>query len=86
MPHRLELAGAASKDLVRLPHDMLARVRQAVDGLGDEPRPPGHVKLRPDGPYRIRVGDYRVLYDIDDAEQLVLVLRVRHRREVYRGR
>ena len=86
MPHRVEVAGAAARDLDRLPGDALARVREAVDGLAEQPRPPGCVKRRPNGPHRIRVGDYRVLYDIDDAARAVTVLRVRHRRDAYRGR
>lgn len=85
MPHRVEIAGAAIKVLARLPGDALARVSVVVDELAQHPRPPGCVKLRPNGPYRIRVGDYRVLYDIDDTTRLVTVLRVRHRRDAYRG-
>jgi mRNA interferase RelE/StbE len=85
MPHRIEVAGAGSKDLARLPSDLMPRLRQAIDSLADQPRPPGHIKLRPSGPYRIRVGEYRVLYDIDDADRVVTVLRVRHRRDAYRG-
>jgi mRNA interferase RelE/StbE len=84
MPHRVEVSGAAAQDLAALPRDVLTRVREAVDLLQDQPRPPGVKKLRPHGPHRIRVGDYRVLYDIHDAQKLVMILRVRHRREVYR--
>ena len=64
---------------------MKDRVRQAVRSLLKDPRPPGCKLLA--GPYqatwRIRVGDYRILYEVDDAADIVRVLRVRHRREAY---
>jgi mRNA interferase RelE/StbE len=53
--------------------------------LEDAPRPPGVVKLRNvENEWRIRVGDYRIIYEIDEDEQLVIVLRIAHRREAYR--
>jgi len=52
--------------------------------LADEPRPVGAVRLAGRDDYRIRVGDYRIVYAVDDAERLVLVSRIAHRREVYR--
>jgi mRNA interferase RelE/StbE len=60
------------------------RVREAIDALAEDPRPPGATKLAGRGDYRVRVGDYRVVYAVDDAERLVLVARIAHRREVYR--
>jgi mRNA interferase RelE/StbE len=86
MPHRTEVASAAAKDLARLPRDLLASVRGAIDSLSDQPRPHDSAKPRPNGPHRIRIGDYRVLYDVDDAQRVVTILRVRHRRDAYRGR
>ena len=58
----------------------------AIRALGETPRPRGARKLHgsPRDDYRIRVGDYRVLYEVDDAAQLVRIMRVRHRREAYR--
>jgi mRNA interferase RelE/StbE len=56
----------------------------AIDALADAPRPPGVVKLAGRDDYRVRVGDYRIVYAVDDAERLVLVARIAHRREVYR--
>jgi mRNA interferase RelE/StbE len=60
------------------------RIRAAIDLLAADPRPPGAVKLASRDDYRIRVGDYRIVYAVDDAERLVLVARIAHRREVYR--
>lgn len=58
----------------------------AVRALGAVPRPPGARKLQGSGrdDYRIRIGDYRVLYEVDDTARVVRIMRVRHRREAYR--
>ena len=61
------------------------RIAAAIDGLADDPRPRGSVKLAGRNDYRVRVGDYRIVYAVDDDERLVLVARIAHRREVYRG-
>ena len=61
------------------------RIVAKIRSLGDDPRPPGHEKLAGrEDQYRIRSGRYRVIYSIADAELLVFVVRVGHRREVYR--
>jgi mRNA interferase RelE/StbE len=60
------------------------RVREAIDALAGNPRPHGAVKLAGRDDYRIRVGDQRIVYAVDDAERLVIVARIAHRREVYR--
>lgn len=63
---------------------MRERVRDAIDALGAEPRPRGAGKLAGRDDFRIRVGDYRIVYGVDDAARIVLVARIAHRREVYR--
>lgn len=63
---------------------MRERVAAAIDALGAEPHPHGAVRLAGRDDYRIRVGDYRIVYAIDDEARLVLVARIAHRREVYR--
>lgn len=83
--YRLELDGRARRELNRLQGNILQRVLQAIADLPGNPRPPGCVPLKGQaGAYRIRVGDYRVLYDVDDAGQIINIWRVRHRRVVYR--
>lgn len=57
-------------------------IENAIDGFAADPRPPGAVKLAGRDDFRIRVGDYRIVYAVDDSEQLVLVARIGHRREV----
>ncbi len=68
----------------RLHGPLRDRIRAAVDGLAGEPRPAGAVKLAGRDDFRIRVGDYRIVYAIDDRDRVVLVARIAHRREVYR--
>lgn len=82
--YRLLLGPRAQKDLDRLVGETLMRVREALASLAGTPRPKGCVKLST-GAWRIRVGDIRVLYDIDDKARTVDVLRIKHRREIYRG-
>ena len=87
MTYEIELASAARRQLRRLPPAVQARLRPRIDALADEPRPPGSEKLTAEQDrYRIRVGDYRIIYEIHDRVLLVLVVEVGHRREVYRGR
>jgi mRNA interferase RelE/StbE len=68
----------------RLHGPLRDRIRAAVEGLGSNPRPIGAVKLAGRDDFRIRVGDYRIVYAIDDDDRIVLIARVAHRREVYR--
>jgi mRNA interferase RelE/StbE len=60
------------------------RVRDAIRALGQDPRPPGSRQLAGRDGWRLRVGDYGVIYDIDDAQHVVTVLHIGHRRDVYR--
>lgn len=62
------------------------RIQRHIDALATEPRPPGCVKMSGiERTYRIRVGDYRIIYEIRDNVLIVLVLRIGHRREAYRA-
>lgn len=83
--YQVLLERAAERDLRRLSADMHERVIGAIKDLAANPRPPGCRKLVGNqNDWRIRVGDYRVLYEIADTIRIVRVNRVRHRREVYR--
>jgi len=74
------------KEIADLPRQIRERVIQAVGDLATDPRPRSVRKLAGEmhGAWRIRVGDYRVLYDIDDDRQVIVILAVVHRREAYR--
>ena len=81
----IEFTRPAERDLRRLDRMMVPRVVQAIDALAQEPRPPGVRKLvGSEHTYRIRVGDYRVVYLLEDKAPGGLVVRIRHRGEVYR--
>ncbi len=72
------------KEFAALQPDTQRRVADAVSKLADNPLPPGHTKLRGSNDYRIRLGDYRVIYSLNPAAHLVRLLAVGHRREIYR--
>ena len=83
--YQVTFARSARKELQALQHDLAERILTAIEELASDPRPPGCRKLRDSGDlWRIRVGDYRVVYSIDDRERLVDVVLVRHRSDVYR--
>ncbi len=85
MPYTIALETAARRDLANLEHSVRDRLSEAITRLANNPRPPGckkivATKLR----YRIRVGDYRIIYEIYDASRQVSVKMIRHRSEAYR--
>jgi mRNA interferase RelE/StbE len=83
--YRLAILPAAVRDLRALPQTIMARVDARMQALADIPRPPGVQRLQDSPFWRVRVGDYRVIFAIDDTQQLVTIARVRHRRDAYRG-
>ena len=85
MSYRLRITETARRELCRLPTHVRERVRHSIRALADDPRPHGRKKLRGVDAYRTRVGDYRVIYDVDDALEAITILRIKHRREAYRG-
>ena len=83
--YRVRLSKRAIKDADRLPDPIWQRVLEALRALWKTPRPRDSLKLKGgEGFYRLRVGDYRILYDIDDTSQEIMILRIQHRREAYR--
>ena len=82
--YRVEIASRVAKELADLPKGVRLRIAMAIDALADDPRPPGAKKLTGHDAYRVRVGDYRILYEIADNVLVVLVVKVRHRKDVYR--
>ena len=83
--YEVYLEGAAERDLRKLSPEAFHRIIPRIQALAQDPRPAGCRKLvGSESDWRIRIGDYRVVYEIDDAEEVVRVFRVRHRREAYR--
>ena len=86
MPYTVSVERRAAKFLRALTDKRLYhRLREAIEGLVENQHPPGSVKLQgEDELYRVRVGDYRILYQIQDAVLVVLVVQIGHRRDIYR--
>jgi mRNA interferase RelE/StbE len=83
--YTIVFARSARKELEGLPESTALRILARIEALAGEPRPRGCCKLTgSDDLWRIRVGDYRVLYAIDDTERLVDIIAVRHRKDAYR--
>lgn len=75
---------SAVKELQALPKSILHRIIHRINDLGGEPRPSGAKKLAPSEFYRIRQGDYRIIYRILDDDRLVEIYKIGHRRDIYR--
>jgi mRNA interferase RelE/StbE len=74
----------AQRELAGLASDVYVRIRDAIQALAQDPRPQGHLKLTGRNGFRLRIGDYRVIYEIDDEQRVVTILHIGHRRDVYK--
>ncbi len=84
MSYTIVISKSVQKQIDNLPDDVVERVVEKIQNLASEPRPDGVVKLKGyDNEYRIRAGDYRIRYEIDDESQLVQILQCKHRKDVY---
>ncbi|MEA5447947.1 type II toxin-antitoxin system RelE/ParE family toxin [Leptolyngbya sp. CCNP1308] len=82
--YEIQFKSSAAKEFRKLSLEIKTRLQKAINALKAEPRPAGMKKLAgEDDLCRIRVGDYRVIYKIDDDIQLIMIMRIRHRREAY---
>jgi mRNA interferase RelE/StbE len=82
--YRIELRRSAYKDLKNIPIEYTNLIANHIDSLQENPRPHDSKKLKGDAGYSLRIGTYRVLYDIADKTQIVTIYRIKHRREAYR--
>ena len=82
--YSLRIKRSAAKELAGLPTQDRARIVTRIQGLAHEPRPPGCERLSGQERYRIRQGDYRILYEINDDGLIVMIVKIGHRRDVYR--
>lgn len=83
--YRIEWRKSTKKDLRRISPDDVTKIIRAVESLTDDPFPIGHTKLSgSERAYRIRVGDYRIIYEVFSGVLLIEVVRVGHRRDVYK--
>ena len=79
--YAIEIGTAAKKDFRKLPRNVQKKIKPIIDSLSDNPRPAGVEGIK--GAYRLRVGSFRVVYQVKDREVVVLVLRIGDRKEVY---
>lgn len=82
--YKVEIKRSAAKELEQLPPKDRARVVTRIQSLATDPRPPGAEKLSGQERYRVRQGNYRILYEIHDDLVVVVVVKIGHRRDVYR--
>lgn len=83
--YELVFKKSVAKDLRAFPKQEVKRIMQRIRSLADDPRPAGCEKLSGQERYRVRQGAYRIIYEIEDARLIVLVVKVGHRRDVYRS-
>ncbi len=82
--HEVRIGRSAAKELESLPDHVIDRVAAKIDSLSKQPRPSGCKKLQgADDLWRVRVGDYRIIYVIDDTQSIVEIRVVRHRKDAY---
>ncbi len=87
MSYRIDVAPAAARQLRKLDGTARRRIQAAIELLSEEPRPAGAKKLTGgDGEWRVRTGDYRIIYEVRDDVLVILVLTLGHRREIYQRR
>ncbi|MBI3123107.1 MAG: type II toxin-antitoxin system RelE/ParE family toxin [Ignavibacteriales bacterium] len=84
MAYKLIIKPSAQKDLDKLPDKEVIRLAPKIFLLSQNPRTIGTQKLTEQEGYRIRIGNYRVLYEIDDSTKSIFVFRIKHRKEVYK--
>ena len=81
--YRIEISETASKQLNKLPHNISGELIEIIQSLAENPRPHGCKKLKGRKGYRVRKGNYRIIYDIYDKILLIDIIAIDHRREIY---
>jgi mRNA interferase RelE/StbE len=82
--YSIEIKRSAAKEIEKLPADMVRSLVEKIGMLSEEPRPQGCKKLSGEEKYRIRVGNYRILYEVMDMHLIVYMVKVSHRKEMYK--
>ena len=86
MKYRIEVKRSAAKALKKIPKPYMRRISEKIDNLAEEPPSPEITKLKGDNPFhRIRVGDYRIIYEIQDEVLVILIVKLGHRKAIYRN-
>ncbi len=82
--YKIEVKKSAEKELRKIPKKELIKIIDQIGSLADNPHPPGSKKLTNQEKYRIRIGNYRVLYNVEDEILTIFIIKVGHRKEIYR--
>jgi len=82
--YKIIIERKAAKEIESLPNDTIQRITDAIKNLKLNPRPHGSKKLKGEVGWRVRIGDYRILYTIVDNQKLITIYKVKHRKEAYR--
>ena len=86
MKYRIEVKKSAAKALKKIPKPDLKRIGMAIDDLSENPPDPDTTKMRGNNPFhKIRVGNYRIVYEIYDDKLLILIIKIGHRKDIYRN-
>ncbi|MBK7340352.1 MAG: type II toxin-antitoxin system RelE/ParE family toxin [Saprospiraceae bacterium] len=83
MPYSLEFSKQALKELEKINEPFYSNIKEAISKLTENPRPNGYKKLSGRDAYRIRIGDYRVIYDIFDTKLIIEIVTLGHRKDIY---
>ncbi len=84
MEYKIKVISSAQKDLDNLEKRYFEQIKDRMNSLKSNPRPPNCLKLTAEEGYRIRSGDFRILYRIDDKNKIIYIYRIKHRKESYR--
>lgn len=82
--YNIKLDANAKKDLDKIDYQIVKRIFRKIKSLENEPRAYGSIKLKGENAYRVRLGDYRILYEIEDKQKIVTIYNIAHRKDVYR--
>jgi len=85
MAYRIEIKRTAQKDLLSLNQDIKSRIIEIIKSLAQKPKPIGSIKLKGSkNQFRFRSGDYRILYEVYEKERLIIIFRIKHRKDSYK--
>ena len=82
--YKIKLIAQGQKDLDKLPQPFFLKIKTVLEHLSSNPRPHGCLKLTGEEGFRVRIGDYRVLYRINDETKEIFIYRIKHRKDAYR--
>ena len=82
--YQIKLDKRVEKELDKIPNKIFYKIKKVIWSLGDNPRPLGVKKLTNQEHWRIRVGEYRILYEVDDKDKVITIFKMKHRKEAYK--